>query len=669
MTEIEAKKRIDKLSKEIKKHRELYHTDDSPEISDEAYDSLVKELSSLEQEFPHLKKQRSETEIVGAKIIDKFQKVKHKFKQWSYDNVFDDKELSDWDVRIKKILEENGNNQNISYACELKIDGLKIVVEYKDGIFLRAVTRGDGEYGEDITHNIEQVRDVPKTLSRPISATFVGEAWMSKDFFDNLNRERERSGEQKFANTRNAAAGTLRQLDSSLVRDRNLKTFFYDVLGYEGKEIGSQIATLEFLEDLGFSVEKHSESFHTVKEVYDFYKSFVPKRKSFDFGIDGVVVKVNEREVYDVLGFTAKSPRFGVAFKFPAEEATTKIKNIDIQIGRTGVLTPVAEFDSVFVDGSMVTHATLHNQDFIDELDLRVGDTVIIRKAGDIIPEVVRVLKEFRTGKEKKFSLEKFATENNFFIEKRKSGKNESVAWYLVDDSNKEVQVRRLIHFTSKAGLDIEGFGEKMVRKLFDAGLISSWADFWKIGKLDLLNLPNIKETLASKLISSRESKREVPLNKLLSALGITHVGKETANLLANEFRTIEKLSSATFESLEKIFGVGEIGAEEIVKFFTNPEKQKSLRELLKEIRVKEASRKVTGGKLSGQVFVLTGTLPTLSRAEAEEIIVNNGGKVAESVNKDTTHLLLGENPGSKLEKARKLNLIEVGEDYLLKLV
>lgn len=666
MNKAQAQKRIEALRGVVNKHRELYHTHDAPEISDEAYDALVVELASLEQEFPEFAHDASPSQAVGGEVIESFQKVPHKYRQWSFDNVFNFDELEKWHERLERLLAKEDIETDLEYCCELKIDGLKIIVEYVDGFFASAATRGDGVVGEDITHNVRTIASIPEKLSQHVSGIFVGEAWLSKKEFDRINAAREQDGLPLFANPRNAAAGTLRQLDSRIAAERNLQTFMYDINEIFGVEApATQTEQLELLNTLGFTVDSHFVHAKNLQDIEAYYQKWADKKASQDFNIDGVVVKVNDISLHDVLGYTSKSPRFGVAYKLPAEEATTVVEDIDVQIGRTGALTPVAHLRPVLIDGSMVSRATLHNQDEIDRLDVRIGDTVIVKKAGDIIPEIVSVVADLRDGNEKKFDIVSFAKKKGWGIHREQVGKEESAAWYIDQHDHEEVLIQRLIHFVSKKGMNIVGFGEQIVRKFFEEGLITGYADIFHLQADDILKLEGFKEKSVDNLLAAIEQAKQVTLQKFLFALGIRHAGEETCVLLANTFGSLAAVSDATFEDLVRIDGVGDVVAQSIVEYFD--EHASLVQELDQILSIEQVSRE--GNVFTGKTFVLTGTLPTLSRDEAKDMIRAQGGSVASSVSKKTDFVLAGEKSGSKYNKAQELGVDIIDEEQFKSMI
>lgn len=673
MTLKEAQKRLKQLQKEIAKHSELYHTLDAPEISDEAYDALVKELLAIEEEFPTLKKDDSVSQKVGGKILDGFQKVKHVVPQWSYDNIFDFTELRAWEEKVKRFIEKEGGlkDETLDYIVELKIDGLKVVLTYDDGNFVLGATRGDGEVGEDITENLRVVNNIPTHVVDKRNFVAIGEAWIKKSELVKINLEREKDGLSKYANPRNLAAGTLRQLDTSAVAKRNLQTYVYDIefpnLATDRK-IKTHVEELEFLAKQGFNVNKTYKLCKNIEEIEKFYQSWINKRDKEEYGIDGAVIKVNSKRICETLGYTAKSPRFGVAYKFPAEEVATVVEDIAVQIGRTGALTPVAHLRPVLVAGSTVSRATLHNQDEIDRLDVRIGDTVIIQKAGDIIPEVLQVLTDLRTGKEKKFSIPEYAKKHNLQIEKGKSGKDESVAWYVKDKNHAAIKLENMIHFVSKKGMNIVGMGEKIVEFFMDEGLVTEKKDIFELEAGDMTGLEGFKEKSIQNLLEAIEESKYVPLAKFIYSLGIRHVGEETAELLADEFKTLENLRKAKFEKLEQIDGVGSVVAESIIGWFADKENMLELDGLVPYLKIQKVGGKVEN-TLSGKTFVLTGTLSFMSRDEAKAKIKSLGGKVTSSVSKETSYVVAGADPGSKYDNALKLGVEILDEKAFQKLL
>ncbi len=673
MNKTQLRERIEKLRKVIEKHSYLYYVLDKPEIEDTAYDTLFKELLELEEQNPEFKTDTSPTVRVGGKPVDTFKKVAHKVPQWSFGDAFSPEDIYEFDARVKRMLEkELGKKVSPEFVCELKIDGLKIVLDYEKGRLKTAATRGDGVVGEDVTNNIRTIRSVPLVLQEPLDLVAEGEIWMSKKSFNSLNVERQKKGEPLFANPRNAAAGTLRQLDPKIVAERKMDSFIYDFsfISQSQNDVKTQEEELKFLQKVGFKVNKNFKLCKNIEEVVDFWKEWQEKSKNQDYLIDGVVVKVNEKIYQEALGFTGKAPRFAIAFKFPAEQVTTVVEDVVLQVGRTGVLTPVAHLRPVLVAGSTVSRATLHNEDEIERLDVRIGDTVVLQKSGDVIPDIISVLKELRTGKEKKFVWPKFVPDCGGAGEiERVSGQ---VAWKCKDKNSFIQKKRRLYHFASKIAFNIDGMGPKIIDALLEVELISSFDDIFTLKKGDLLNLERFAEKSADNLLESIEKSREVTLPRLIVSLSIPNVGEETAILLAHNFDSIQKLQEAKIENLEKIEGVGPIVAQSIFDWFRDKENIKILSKLLKQIKILNpqiTKSSTSNSKFSGKTFVLTGTLSTMSRDEAKEKIRSLGGSVSSSVSKDTDYVVAGQNPGSKYEKALELGVQVLDENGFEKMV
>jgi len=665
MNKKEAQQRIEKLVELVGYHSRLYHSLDAPEISDAAYDSMYHELVTLEKEHPEFRLENSPTLRAGDVVKDGLKKFAHTHTQWSLDNVFDYTELQAWEIRIKKLLPKN---TPVSYIIQPKIDGLKIILHYKNGILAHAVTRGDGEVGEDVLHTVRTIKNVPLQLAEDVDAVIVGEVWMPKKELVRINTERRQAELPEYANPRNLAAGTLRQLDAQVAASRNLQMFVYDVDALDGRSnFATYMELFEYLSVLGLEVLPHTQYCLGVKELQLYYESWIDIRRDEQYAIDGAVIKVNELDAWETLGYTAKAPRFAIAYKFPAEEATTRVLDIQIQIGRTGALTPVAHLESVLVDGSTVSHATLHNQDEIDRLGVRIGDTVIIKKAGDIIPKILRVITELRTGKEKKFSTVKYAEQQNWKIHKQENT-GSSVAWYLDDQTNIEIRKQRIIHFVSKKAFNIDGMGEKIVERFLEEEIITDAADIFKMDRRRILGLEGFKEKSVENLFEAIDTVRTIPLSRFLYSLGIRHIGEENARLVASELKSLEKITQATFDTLSAIEGLGPVGAESIVEWFEDSDNKNLLKKLLKYVTVQD---NVSSGSatFAGMIFVVTGTLPTLSREGAKQMVIDNGGKVASSVSKNTSYVLAGEKAGSKLKKAEELSVQVIGEEEFLKMV
>jgi len=663
----ETKGRYNLLKESVKKHGYLYHTLDKPEISDEAYDSLLREIIEIEEKYPEIKTKDSPNERVGGEPLKEFTKVQHKTSQWSFDDAFTFEDLQKWDKKTKNFIEKAGlSGEKIEYCCELKIDGLKIILTYVDGILVTGATRGDGKMGEDVTQNVKTIKSVPLKLNNNLSITVVGEAWMGKKDLEKINKERSKNGEEVFANTRNVAAGSIRQLDSKITASRNLNLFTYDIDLLEKEMPETQSGELELLHELGFEINQNYGVFSTLEQVEKYYKSWESKKEKLDYGLDGIVIKINSRKIQDAIGFTAKSPRWGVAYKFKAEQVTTVVEDIVLQVGRTGVLTPVAHLRPVLVAGSTVSRATLHNEDEIRRLDVRIGDTVILQKAGDVIPDIVSVVKELRTSKVKPFVWPKKVSVcgGDGSIERIPG----QAAWRCVDRNSIDQIKRMFHHFVSKKAFDIEDCGPKIVDLLLEQNLISEYADIFTLKKGDLLALPRFAEKSVDNLLKSIEKSRNITLARLLVGLSIPQVGEETAIDLSKHFKNIERLRNASFSELEVLSGVGPIIAKSVVDFFSSKQNKKVVDNLLKEVKIqKEKENK--SNIFSGKKFVVTGTLSSLSRDEAKELVRQNGGLVSESVSKETSYLLCGENPGSKLEKANEFGVRVLNEKEFLALL
>lgn len=665
----EARERVGKLREAINYHRRLYHVEDRSEISPEALDSMKHELAMLEERYPELLTSDSPTQRVAGEPLKEFVKVRHQVPQWSFNDVFSEQELREFDARVKRFLKSaTGKDTRPTYACELKIDGLKIVLTYERGKLVTAATRGDGEVGEDVTANVKTIDSIPLVLERSVSVTVEGEVWMGKRMLGTLNRERERADEPPFANPRNLAAGSIRQLDPKIAASRRLDSFIYDIARIGGALPRTQIEELELVRALGFKVNKHFTQVEDVGAIIEYWKTWQKRAPREDYLVDGIVVKVNEHRYQELLGYTGKAPRFAVAFKFPAEQVTTVLTDIVLQVGRTGVLTPVAHLTPVSVAGSTVSRATLHNEDQITRLDVRVGDTVILQKAGDVIPEIVGVVREMRTGKEKPYVFPKKvpACGGDGAIE-RVPG---MAAWRCTARDSFAQRLRRLYHFVGKHALDIDGLGPRIIDLLVEHDLVSTADDIFTLERGDLENLPHFGERSAENLLAAIDRARSVELHRFLVALSIDHVGEETARVLADRFRTIERIAGAPAEGLERVEGVGTVVARSIRQWFSDAQNRAYLTRLLKEVRMKRAAPPPSGaGALSGKTFVITGSLGALSRDEAKERIRALGGSVAESVSKKTSFLVAGEEPGSKLARAGELGVPVLGERAFLKMI
>lgn len=675
MTKIEAHKRILKLREAIEKYRYQYHVLNTLEISEEALDSLKKELVDLETLYPEFITADSPSQRVAGKSLTAFKKIIHKVPQWSFNDAFSEDDMRDFDARVKRQLKSE-LDQNVvpTYVAELKIDGLKIILEYKNGLLFSAATRGDGKVGEDVTENVKTIESIPLRLTQPVSIIVEGEAYMPKSVFESLNKNQKKKGEQIFANPRNVTAGTIRQLDPRIVAERKLSTFIYDIAQLEGIKIPeTQLAELVLLEQLGFKVNTNRLFAKTINEVIHYWKLWHDKKDKQDYLIDGVVIKVNEKKYQDVLGYTGKAPRFGIALKFPAEQVTTVVEDIVLQVGRTGVVTPVAHLRPVLVAGSTVSRATLHNKDEIRRLDVRIGDTVILQKAGDVIPDIVLVLQDMRTGKECVFHMPKKCPECSTVLERKSIGtknKEISAAYYCTNKRCPAKDRRSFYYFTSKHAFDIEHLGPKNLDILLDQGLITTYADIFTLKKGDLLVLPRFADKSVDNLLTAIERARTITLARFLVALSIPNVGEETAIDLANYFGTLGKIQHAKLEELAHIEGIGPIVAQSVVDWFSDVHHRNVLDQLFAQVTITPVLViQKTNAKLTGKSIVLTGTLPTLSRDEAKDLIRRCGGKIVSSVSKKTDFVVAGENPGSKYDEAVKFGIRILDEDALLKLI
>ena len=669
-------KQAARLHNQINDLRYKYHVLNDPEVTDKMYEGLMDQLRKLEERHPEIVSKHSPTQRIAGEPAKGFKKIQHQVPQWSFDDAFSLEDLEKWEERNIKILEKKLGVRptDLTYVSELKIDGLHVVLTYKQGLLESAATRGDGKIGEDVTQNIKTIHSVPLRIDDE-SEAFVaeGEVWLGTDMFERVNEEREARGEALYANPRNVAAGTIRQLDSRIVAERKLQFTAYDISLLEGevipRELASQEEELQLLKDLKFPTDDDWKVCKSMKDVWKMYEKWIDRdHKKKPFWIDGLVIKINEKKYQDALGYTGKSPRWAIAMKFPAEQGTTVVKDIYWQIGRTGVLTPVALMEPVQLAGTTVTHATLHNFDEIQRLDVRVGDTVVVEKAGDIIPKILRVLEKMRTGKEKKVREPKKDPDGHPVERRTIQGKdgNTSVALYTTNKHGFSVHLKRTIHFVSKKAFNIDGMGKKIVEQLLNEGLIKSRADIFTLTVGDLAPLERFAEKSAENLVESIEKTKKIALSRFLFALGIDHVGEETAIALANEFGTLKKVQKANLEQLIAVNDIGERVASSIVEWFQDEHNKELLDDLKKNgVSIKSQEPRTKNLKLQGQTFVLTGTLQTMTRDEAKERIRALGGDVSGSVSKKTTYVVVGENPGSKAEKAKSLGVTILNEKQI----
>ncbi|MGM8216007.1 NAD-dependent DNA ligase LigA [Bacillaceae bacterium W0354] len=661
MNRDEAAKIIEELRKEINQYNYEYHVLDQPTVPDSVYDKKMHELIELEEQFPELVADDSPTQRVGGAPLDKFHKVDHKVPMLSLSNAFNEEDLRDFDRRVRENVD-----RKFHYVCELKIDGLAVSLRYENGKFVQGSTRGDGRTGEDITQNLKTIKSIPLTIKEEETIEVRGEAYMPKKSFLNLNQKREEDGLELFANPRNAAAGSLRQLDPKIAASRNLSIYIYSVGQWEAGSISAHSERLAYLKELGFKINPETKVFHSIDDVIEFTNEWTVKRSDLDYEIDGIVIKVDEIDLQDQLGFTARSPRWAIAYKFPAEEAVTKLYDIELSVGRTGVITPTALLEPVQVAGTTVQRASLHNEDLIIEKDIRINDTVVIKKAGDIIPEVVRVITEERTGDEVEFRMPENCPECDTKLEKLDG----EVAWRCVNP-NCPAQIKEgLIHFVSRGAMNIDGLGEKVIQQLFDHQLIHAIADLYKLDYDELIKLERMGDKSVTNLLNAIEASKEKSLERLLFGLGIRYVGSKAADTLAAYFKTMDELMNATVDELQTIPEIGEKMAESIAAYF-NKEQVQMLIEELKSLGLNMTylgTTEVTNtdSVLFEKTVVLTGKLEALSRGEAKEKIEALGGKVTGSVSKKTDLVIAGEDAGSKLDKAKELNIEIWDEEQLL---
>ncbi len=654
--------RAEQLRSTITKYRALQHEKDVSPISAEALDSLKYELAELEGKYPELITPDSPTQVVAGAPLPFLKKVRHTIPQWSFNDAFTEEDIRAFDERVRKV-----SGVAPTYDLELKIDGLKIVLTYEKGVLMTAATRGDGVVGEDVTHNIRTIASVPKRLERPIDLIAEGEVYLTRSGFAKLNDLRLKRGEPLFANPRNAAAGSIRQLDPSIAAARPLGVFLYDVAQTSEPLPQTQSEELAYLAGLGLPVNSEHVHADSLKEVFAYWKKWQGSaREKADYQLDGIVLKVESLSQQQTLGYTGKAPRFAIAYKFPPEQVQTIVEDISLQVGRTGKLTPVAHLRPVAVAGTVVARATLHNEDFIAEKDIRIGDTVILQKAGDIIPEVVSVVVELRSKGAKSWRFPMHSTLCGGLGEiERVPGE---AAHRCKVAGSFEQQSRKLAYFAGKSALDIAGMGRETVRTLMEHDLISDFDDIFELTKDELLALEGFEETKAAKLIKAIDVAKEVPLDRLLIGLGIPHVGEETAFLLATHFHTLAALRAASEDALSSLSGIGPIIGRAVAEWFKDSSNRALLARLEKHLKIQKVVAPAHG-PLTGQIVVVTGTLPTFSREEAEALVRRAGGKVATSVSSKTSFIVAGENPGSKYEKAQSLRVSVLSEsDFLKKL-
>lgn len=677
MTKSQAKKRINKLKKEIHHHRYLYHVLDKQEISDAALDSLKHELLNLEKQYPDLITPSSPTQRVGGKPLNKFSKVRHLEPILSIEDIFNFEELKDWkkymqDYLLKHTQPFNKLNllKGFDYFCERKIDGIDIVLTYKKGILITGATRGNGKIGENVTQNIKTIEAIPLRLERDIDVVVQGEVFMRNNDFKKLNQTQKQAGKSVFSNPRNVVAGSIRQLDSSITASRPLDCYVFEIITNIGQKTHKQVHDL--LKELGFKTDSKTQYCKNIQEVETYYKKWQKKRKIQPFNYDGIVVLANNIEVEKHLGAVGKSPRWMRAYKFPGQQATTVVQDIDIQVGRTGALTPVAKLKPVQIMGTIVSRATLHNEDEIKRLDVRVGDTVIIEKAGDVIPDVVHVLKNMRDRDQKKFSMPRKCPVCNGSVERKKG----QAAHYCLNKKCFAIQQRSISHFVSKKGFDIEGLGSKIVSQLINNGLIKDVSDLFTLKIGDLESLERFGEKSAENIITAIEARKNITFSRFLYALGIRHIGEETAELLTKQFQSVDigcrptidgfikYFQHISLQELQRISDIGPVMAQSIYNWFQYKDNVALLKRLQQHgVRIHHPLVRVAPvQRMAGKIFVFTGALDNMTRTMAKERIRKLGGRVSESISRSTDFIVVGKNPGSKYDKAIKLGVKTIKE-------
>ncbi len=671
MNEAQAKIKIEKLREKINFHNYRYYVLDDPVISDAEYDQLMRELENWEKQFPNLVTPTSPTQRVGAPPLEKFDEVRHTLPMLSLANAFEEEEVKEFDARVKRFLE---TTENLEYCAELKMDGVAVELIYEGGHFVTGSTRGDGFVGENVTQNLKTVKSIPLSLipwkDKPLPSRLEarGEVYLPIKSFQELNQQRERTGESPFANPRNAAAGSLRQLDSSITAKRPLDIFCYGIGQVSGQSFETHWELLESLHQWGLKVNPNRKQCRRIEEVLEFRQELDESREKLPYEIDGVVIKVNSLRLQETLGTIARSPRWALAFKFKPKQVTTKILKIEVNVGRTGALTPTAVLEPVHVGGVTIRNATLHNQDEIDRKDVRIGDTVVVQRAGDVIPEIVKVILEKRTGKEKRFPMPDRCPICDSEVDRPEGEAVSRCTGAACPAKLKET----IFHFASRDALNIEGLGEKIIEQLVDKGLIKDYADLYTLTRENLLTLERMGPKLAANILTAIQSSKKTSLDRLIYALGILHVGEHIAKLLAREFSTLEELSEASLEKLKSIRGVGDEIASSIVKFF----QQKGNRTVIQKLKnsgveypTRLPQHPPASRPLEGKTFVFTGGLKSLSREEAASRIESLGGRASSSVSKKTNFVVVGEDPGSKYEEAKNLGIRILREEEFLQML
>lgn len=649
------KKRIDELTELLEYHSRKYYVEDNPEISDFEYDKMMVELEKLEKEYPQFASDISPTKSVGGAVLSKFDTVRHEVRMESLQDAFNEEEIQEFDKRVSSQVSD------YSYVVEHKIDGLSVSLEYADGQFKRGSTRGDGDVGEDVSENLKTIKSIPMRLKDKIPFLEVrGEVFMSRDNFIKLNETREALEEPLFANPRNAAAGSLRQLDSKITAKRNLDIFIFNIQSINGVEFSNHLESLKFLRDQGFKVIENNVEYKTIEDAYKRVLEIGEQRGELYFDIDGAVIKINDFNLRNELGSTSKYPKWAIAYKFPAEKQKTKIENILIQIGRTGVLTPLAVLTPVRIAGSLVSRATLHNLDYIVEKDIKIGDTVIIQKAGDIIPEVVEVVLSERDGSETEFKMPRECPECGALVV-REDGET---AYRCTGINCPAQRLRNIIHFVSRDAMDIDGLGPSIIEQMIERNMISNVADLYKLSLESISQMDKMGEKSAQNLLDSLHKSKSNPLYRLIYGLGIRHIGEKAAKILAKKYKTIDDLINTSIEDLTKIDDIGNVMAQSITEFFAQEQNLELIENLRNSgINMVDEQEEMTDSRFMGKTFVLTGTLSQFTRKEASDIIEGFGGKTSSSVSKNTDFVLAGEEAGSKLDKANKLGISVITEE------
>ena len=652
------KEEIFKLVALLNKYSYDYYVEDNPQISDTEYDTLYKQLEKLEQEYPEFILDNSPTQRVGDRVLDEFEKVIHKVPMLSLSNTFSIEDLRDFDSRISKL----SSDDSIEYICELKIDGLAISINYENGKLVSAATRGDGMVGENVTENIKTIFSIPKTLKTKKSFEVRGEVYLPKKSFELLNKEREENNEVLFANPRNAAAGSLRQLDSKITAKRRLSAFIYSVVGDEN--INSQKMALTVAADLGLPVNPNFKLCKTIDEVVDYIMYWEEHKQNLPYEIDGIVIKVNSYSLQEEIGSTQKSPRWATAYKFPEEELATKLLDIELSVGRTGIITPVAVLNPINISGSTVSKASLHNKDIIDELDIHIGDMVVVKKAGEIIPKVVRVVEELRLANSEKYVMPNICPS----CKSKTFTKEGDPFTRCLNPDCPEQNIRKIIHFASREALNIEGLGDKVVATLYEKGIIKHTIDLFSLDRNKLVELERMGDKSVDNLLNAIENSKQSSLDKVIFALGILNVGKKAGKILAEYYKNLTNFSKATVDELLELPDIGLITAESIVDYLSNDNNIRFINELI-EIGMNpqyEIQNKNTDNIFSGKTIVLTGKLVELTRNEAKEYLERFGAKVTGSVTSKTDYVIAGEKAGSKLAKAEQLGIQVLSEDEFI---